>query len=55
MKTFRQSKEAIILDTLLTPFGVIYSIIMQGIPETLNELKSFDLKYRWGDSYWYLF
>ncbi len=53
---FRQSREALILDILLVPFGVIYSVLLQGFPETVRELKNLPYRYKtgWGRTGWFL-
>ena len=53
---FRQSREALILDFLLLPFGILYSILMQGIGETIRELRIYPSRscYAWFRGDWFL-
>jgi hypothetical protein len=52
---FRRSREAMILDVIFLPLGLIRSLVLQGVPETLDEIRKLPETYSrgWRESQWF--
>lgn len=54
-RPLRRSREAMILDMLLLPLGLVRSLVMQGVPGTWDELRRLPKTYArgWRESFWF--
>lgn len=56
-KGFRRSREAMLIDFVLLPLGILRSVLLQGVPETLRELRDFPrgTATKWREAEWFFF